>query len=92
MRKKFLFFNLLIFGLIFSLEIKVFDTPNDAGNSLTILITEPADVDYYQIYRKEEDKDFMLVGKLTKEERCFLDDKVVRNKTYAYQVIGVKDT
>ncbi len=92
MRKKFLFFNLLIFGLIFSLEIKVFDTPNDAGNSLTILITEPADVDYYQIYRKEEDKDFMLVGKLTKEERCFLDDKVARNKTYTYQIIGMKDT
>jgi hypothetical protein len=86
------FLLLIFFNLIFSLEIKVKDTPNDAGNSLTILIVEPQpEVDFYQVFRKDEG-DFVLIGKLAKDERVFLDDKVKRNKCYYYQVVGIKDT
>ncbi len=87
-------FFLLFIGLAPPPAIKVFDTPNDAGKSITITWSHSPDVqilDRYEVLRKEKDADeFVPVGVVLPPENRFVDDKVRDNYVYLYKVVAVK--
>ncbi|MCX7785352.1 MAG: fibronectin type III domain-containing protein [candidate division WOR-3 bacterium] len=86
----------LILLLTLSIEpvtnIKAFDTPNDAGKSITVTwtpsITE--NIDGYQILRREKDQGFICIARLSPFEKQFVDEKVVSGKEYSYQIVTYK--
>ena len=91
-------FNLLIFQSIFAqigppTNVKAFDTPNDAGKSITITWARSPDdsvIDGFQILRTEKGGAFSLIGTVTKFERRYIDETVTNNKEYSYQIVTFK--
>ena len=75
------------------LEVRVEDTPNDGGTSLTVKWILPAAdslLTSYVIFRKSsEDTAFAEMGDVTRGEDTYVDLKSIsRNLTYVYQVAG----
>jgi hypothetical protein len=72
------------------------DTPNDNGNSITILwqlSPDDALVKKYEILRGVADKESLsVVGSVMSGERCFFDDKVKVGVKYFYQIVAVTDS
>ena len=68
--------------------IKAFDTPNDAGKSITIqwnLSPDDKNVEKYEIWRLEEGKEKPVkVGEVLRGYNSFIDNKVENGKKYRY--------
>lgn len=74
------------------------DTPNDHGNSITILwqlSSDDAMVQHYEVMRRlaaDPESNFELVGSAMTGENCFFDEKVEDGIKYVYQIAAVTDT
>ncbi|MEO0100960.1 MAG: DUF6754 domain-containing protein [candidate division WOR-3 bacterium] len=83
---------LFFFTLAPPTSLCVFDTPNDAGKSITISWQKlEEEVSCYEVWRRGEgETDFQLCGILPATECQFVDDKVIDGKVYYYKVVAVK--
>jgi hypothetical protein len=70
-------------------EIRVFDTPNDDGKSLTIVWQFPTadELSGYLIYRCESGKDYQCIKVLTPFEKQYIDEAIKDYILYQYQVV-----
>ncbi|MEO0225976.1 MAG: fibronectin type III domain-containing protein, partial [candidate division WOR-3 bacterium] len=77
-------------------EIRAFDTPSDAGQSITInwsLSPDDTLLDGYAIYRAlVEETTFIRVGLVGRGVSRFEDDRVKTGVEYYYRVGAIKDT
>jgi hypothetical protein len=83
-------------------DVKLLDTPNDKGESIT-LIFETTEKDAlemvrlgsrssveYEIWRSaEEENSFQLVGKILSSEERFIDSEVKDGVNYSYFIKGI---
>jgi hypothetical protein len=77
------------------LDVKIMDTPNDKGESIT-LIFEKTQEDTsgieYEIWRSaEEESSFQLVGKILCSDEKFIDSEVKDGINYFYFIKGTGD-
>ncbi len=85
-----------LFLFFCNLNLRVFDTPNDAGKNITLCWQPLVEgIDYYEVWRRGEGEDeFSLCGKLSPtpgDVICqFVDDKVLDYRLYCYKVVAVK--
>jgi hypothetical protein len=78
------------------LNVKVMDTPNDKGESITLTferIQPPRQEDTlaieYEIWRSaEEENSFQMVGKIFSSDTIFIDSKVKNGVNYYYFIKG----
>ncbi|MEO0102271.1 MAG: fibronectin type III domain-containing protein [candidate division WOR-3 bacterium] len=85
---------LFLFGLAPPANLRVFDTPNDAGKSITICWQPSSEegVSYYEISRRGEgEQEFQVCGISLPTDCQFIDDKVLNGKVYCYKVVAVKE-
>ncbi|MEO0092391.1 MAG: DUF6754 domain-containing protein [candidate division WOR-3 bacterium] len=73
-------------------NVKAFDTPNDAGKSITITwtpsITE--EIDGYQILRAEKEQPCVCIARISPFEKQYIDENVINGKEYSYQIVTYK--
>jgi len=80
-------------------KVKVVDTPNDGGNSLTISWEKSPDdnggkgiVSEYEVLRASDIKGpFEIIGSTTAGKLTFVDSTCVRNQIYYYKIVAKTD-
>ncbi len=90
-------FNFLIFQSIFAqigppTNVKAFDTPNDAGQSITVnwsLSSDP-DIVGYQVFRTQPEQDFVCIGTLSPFENQYIDENTVNGIEHSYKIVAFK--
>ncbi|MCX8014628.1 MAG: fibronectin type III domain-containing protein, partial [candidate division WOR-3 bacterium] len=73
-------------------KVRAFDTPNDAGKSITITWSKSTDpeINGYQIFRCEPGQEMVCVGTLMPFENQYVDENVKNGIEYSYQVVAYK--
>ena len=71
-------------------NVRAFDTPNDAGQNITITWSSIKDIDGYLINRAEREQTFNSIASVTAFETRYIDGNAVTGKEYSYQVIAYK--
>ncbi|MEO0083571.1 MAG: fibronectin type III domain-containing protein [candidate division WOR-3 bacterium] len=73
-------------------NVRAFDTPNDAGKSITITWSASTDSEIvgYQVFRCEPGKEMICVGTLSPFETQYVDERVNNGIEYSYQVVAYK--
>jgi hypothetical protein len=73
-------------------NIRAFDTPNDAGKSITVqwsLSSDP-DIAGYKLYRTQQGQESEYLLTLSPFERQYLNEKFSNNIKYTYQITAFK--
>jgi hypothetical protein len=84
----------VIFGLAPPTDVRAYDTPDDRGGSITVewsLSTDDNTIERYDIFRSDNDVDYIKIG-ITGKGKMFFEDETENNKAYTYKVAAVKDT
>lgn len=84
---------MLLLGQVVPLNIKAFDTPNDAGGSITLnwALDTSWTVGKIEIYRQAEGEGETLIDILYKAENSHVDNSVEDGKPYYYRVVIYSD-
>jgi len=78
---------MLILFIISSLSISAFDTPNDAGGSVTLKFSYPSPFISGEIMRKEEGREFEKIVAVSPSDTYWIDNSVEDGVKYYYQVV-----
>ncbi len=73
-------------------NVRAFDTPNDAGKSITLNWNPCADPDVagYQVYRIQQGQNPVCLATTTPFEKTFIDEEVNNAIPYAYEIRAFK--
>lgn len=90
--------TLILLTAIFALappgQVRAFDSPNDGGGAIIIqwqLSPDDAMLSGYEIYRSENEEDYLMVGFLGRGRDTYEDD-TDDNAVYTYKVAALADT
>ncbi len=90
-----MFFLFIIIGITPPIDVKAFDTPNDAGCNINLTWTlskDDAALDGYAIYRKTPpDTIYERIGSTSHGVAAFGDDQVQDGKEYVYCIASLKN-
>lgn len=78
---------MLILFIISSLSVSAYDTPNDAGGSITLEFSYPASFISGEIIRREEDGKFGRIAVVSPADTYWIDNSAVDGVKYYYQLI-----
>ncbi|MBS4015458.1 MAG: fibronectin type III domain-containing protein [Candidatus Latescibacteria bacterium] len=73
-------------------NVRAFDTPNDAGRSITLNWNPCADPDIagYQVFRSQQGENPVCINTLLPVERQFIDESAMDGMFYTYQIVAFK--
>jgi hypothetical protein len=77
---------MLILLIISSLSISAYDTPNDAGGSITLEFSYTAPFISGEIMRKQEGGEFERIATVSSFDTCWIDNSVEDKIKYYYQI------
>jgi len=84
---------LIFFIIIYGINLKAFDTPNDDGSGITLKWQTDIQYQSFGIYRSAEPTGiFEKIGEVDGTEITFLDSNVKIGKEYFYKISAKQDT
>lgn len=70
-------------------EVKVYDTPNDRGGSITLSWSPVSEAEQYLVERTESDSSPLVIAELPPTENAYLDEQIKNRRPYTYRIAAV---